>query len=74
MGRGGYTGSTEPIGLIGCFVLIPFYLFGIVYIIEVYGFGGSPGWLVLLSVVLLSAFTMALALGFGKVIRRFAKR
>ena len=62
MGKGGYSGDTEGLGLAGCLLLLLPYLFGIGFIIEDFGYGGAPGW------ELLSAFVMWTALAFGLAI------
>ena len=68
MGRGGYTGSTETIGLAGCFVVAPFFLFAVGFIIEDLGYGGAPGWHVLLALLLASAVAFLVARGVAQVI------
>jgi len=68
MGRGGYNGPTEPLGLAGCFVVIPFFLFAVGFIIEDLGYGGAPGWQVLLALLLASIVAFVLARGIAWMI------
>jgi hypothetical protein len=69
MARGGYSGPTDGLGLIGCLVLVLPYLFSIGFIIEDFGYGGAPGWQFALALVGWTAFAFGLAVA----ISRFAK-
>ena len=70
MERGGYSGPTEPLGLAGCFIVAPVFIVAVGLIIEVLGYGGAPGWQVLLALAVASVAAFFLARSIAQVLRR----
>ena len=74
MAGGGYSGRTEGLGMAGCFVLILPYLFGIGFIIEDFGYGGAPGWQVLLALIIWSVVTFSSAVAISRFVSVLRRR
>ena len=74
MGRGGYSGPSEGLGLVGCLLLVFPYLFGVGFIIEDFGYGGAPGWQFLLALVVWSLLAFGLAFAISLLTRRLRRR
>jgi hypothetical protein len=60
MGKGGYSGPSESIGLLGCAIVAPLYLIALAFVVEDYGYGGT-------GLQFLAALTVATAVAFGLV-------
>jgi hypothetical protein len=74
MGRGGYSGPTAGLGLVGCLLLVLPYLFGVGFIIEDFGYGGAPGWQFSLALIVWSALAFVLAVAISFLVKRLRQR